>query len=180
MNVDLPGDGTYLVRLFTNRTGSADILVDGETVVSGATIDESGQLLSSNFSAQQGTRNITIANVSGEFDVDWVQVLSIIATSTDRHMLPEGYALKQNYPNPFSRRTIIEYEMGQTGHALVQVFDLLGRRVATLVNADMPSGVHQIEWDGRTDNGAVAANGVYFYRMQVAGAQKTRSMVVVR
>lgn len=180
MNVDLPGDGTYLVRLFTNRTGSADILVDGETVVSGATIDESGQLLSSNFSAQQGTRNITIANVSGEFDVDWVQVLSIIATSTDRHMLPEGYALKQNYPNPFSRRTIIEYEMGQTGHALVQVFDLLGRRVATLVNADMPSGVHQIEWDGRTDNGAVAASGVYFYRMQVAGAQKTRSMVVVR
>ncbi len=180
MNVDLPGNGTYLLRLFTNGTGTADILVDGETVVSGAVVDESGQVLTDDFAADQGTRNFTIANASGNFDLDWVQVLAITATSTDRHVLPEGYALKQNYPNPFSRRTIIEYEMGQTGHALVQVFDLLGRRVATLVNADMPSGLHQIEWDGRTENGAVAASGVYFYRMQVAGAQKTRSMVVVR
>ena len=172
------------MRIFYNAESTQDLQIslDDEVVFPSVSFgpDENNVVTETFAIADAGVRKVTFSTTGGPINLDWMQIMSVTSTSTDRHMLPEGYALKQNYPNPFSRRTIIEYEMGQTGHALVQVFDLLGRRVATLVNADMPSGVHQIEWDGRTDNGAVAASGVYFYRMQVAGAQKTRSMVVVR
>ena len=184
MNFDIPSGGDHFMRIFYNAESTQDLQIslDDEVVFPSVSFgpDENNVVTETFAIADAGVRKVTFSTTGGPINLDWMQIMSVTSTSTDRHMLPEGYALKQNYPNPFSRRTIIEYEMGQTGHALVQVFDLLGRRVATLVNADMPSGVHQIEWDGRTDNGAVAASGVYFYRMQVAGAQKTRSMVVVR
>lgn len=82
-------------------------------------------------------------------------------------MTPSDYALLPNYPNPFNPSTLIRFQTSVSGRVKLEVFDILGRRVVTLLNSDRPAGFHVVEWDGRSENGAAAASGLYFYRLQV-------------
>jgi subtilisin-like proprotein convertase family protein len=79
--------------------------------------------------------------------------------------LPETFGLNQNYPNPFNPSTMISFNLPSNTHARLEIFDLLGRRVTSLLDKDLPAGHHQVEWNGKTESGAVASSGVYFARL---------------
>ncbi len=76
--------------------------------------------------------------------------------------LPKEFSLNQNYPNPFNPATIIEFAVPVASHVEVSVFNVLGQKVTTLVNEDMPAGNYDVKWDTQKAN---AASGIYFYRM---------------
>ncbi len=80
--------------------------------------------------------------------------------------LPSRFSLHQNYPNPFNPVTNIRYELPQRSRVRVQIYDVLGQVVATLVDEDKESGRHEATWDGRSDNGRRVGSGVYVYRLQ--------------
>ncbi len=73
--------------------------------------------------------------------------------------LPDSYRLSQNYPNPFNAETVIEFDLPQQSYVTIEIYDLLGRRVVTLVDNPKEAGFHQITWD-TTDQ----PSGIYFYK----------------
>lgn len=101
-----------------------------------------------------------------------------------RNDLPSGFVLAQNAPNPFSRNeaaaTVIRYHIPATQHLKVEIYDLLGKHVATLVDRMRASGEHAVQWNGKDVAGRVVPNGIYFYRLH-AGAKTiaTRKMIVL-
>jgi len=88
---------------------------------------------------------------------------------------PAIFSLSQNYPNPFNARTTIEYGLPEAGHVKIEVYDLLGRRVATLLDEIKQAGYHQEAWDA-SDN----SSGVYFYRLEMGDFSETKRMILIK
>ena len=93
--------------------------------------------------------------------------------------LPTDFALGQNYPNPFNPSTIIPYQLPSAGHVRLDVFNVLGQRLATLVDAERSVGMHTAQWDGTDAAGRAMGAGVYIYRLSSGGMAESRRMVLV-
>ena len=86
-----------------------------------------------------------------------------------------GTGIAHNYPEPFSRSSTISYSLPQEAEVRLTVFDILGRRVATLVNERQDTGHKKAVFDGSD-----LPPGVYFYRIEIGHASATRSMMLVK
>ncbi len=93
--------------------------------------------------------------------------------------LPTSFALGQNYPNPFNPSTVIPYQLPASGHVRLEVFNILGQRLATLVDAERSAGAHTAQWDGTDAAGRAVGAGVYIYRLSSGGMTESRRMVLV-
>ena len=102
-----------------------------------------------------------------------------LAVGSAAWVLPREVGLGQNYPNPFNPSTLIPYQLPAPSPVRLEVFNILGQRVATLVDGEQAAGAYRARWDGTDAAGGAAASGVYFYRLTVAGAQWTGKMVLV-
>jgi hypothetical protein len=94
--------------------------------------------------------------------------------------VPEEYALDQNYPNPFNPTTRISYTIAERGLVSIDVFDILGRHVSTLLNEVQPAGSYEITWNGRNNENLPVTSGVYFYRLRSGSFAKTNKMVLLK
>ena len=90
-------------------------------------------------------------------------------------VLPDDVILQQNYPNPVSGRTTIEFTLPREQSLQLEVYDILGRRVRVLASGSHDAGFHQVEFSGGR-----LASGVYFYRLRTEKSVETRKMIVVR
>ena len=93
--------------------------------------------------------------------------------------LPTNFALGQNYPNPFNPSTVIPYQIPASAHVRLEVFNLLGQRLATLVDGVRSAGVHTAQWDATDAAGRAVGAGVYIYRLSGGGVSVSRRMVLV-
>ena len=91
-----------------------------------------------------------------------------------------GMTLAQNSPNPFNPNTRIDFSLEVAGPVEIVVYDVAGRRVATLLRAERVAGDHYVEWDGRSDDGARVASGNYRYVLRTAQGQVARGMTLVK
>ncbi|MFQ6008617.1 MAG: T9SS type A sorting domain-containing protein [Candidatus Zixiibacteriota bacterium] len=95
-------------------------------------------------------------------------------------LLPTSYSLAQNYPNPFNPSTVIEFTVPRRGHIELSVYNLLGQRVATLVDEPMHPGVYRAVWYGTDQAGQRVASGIYFYRLKAEQFVQTKKMVLLK
>ena len=93
---------------------------------------------------------------------------------------PTEFALNQNYPNPFNPTTNISFAMPNDGHVLLQVFDVTGALVKTLVDQSVRAGNMQVNWDGTNLKGGKVASGVYLYRMATDNFVTAKKMVLMK
>ena len=93
--------------------------------------------------------------------------------------LPERFALGPNYPNPFNPSTIIPYQLAASSQVRLEVFNVLGQHIATLVDGERPAGFHTATWHATDGAGRAVGAGVYIYRMTVGAASQTGRMVLV-
>jgi hypothetical protein len=93
---------------------------------------------------------------------------------------PAAYALENNYPNPFNRSTVIGYQTPSSGWVKVEIYNLLGQKVRTLVNEYRPAGKYTVEWDGLNQNGEEVSSGIYFYRLSAQGFSQTKKMTFLK
>ena len=93
--------------------------------------------------------------------------------------LPARLHLGQNYPNPFNPSTIIPYQVPVATRLRLEVFNILGQRVATLVDGERPAGFHTATWNATDASGRGVGSGVYLYRLLGGGERLTRSMVLL-
>ncbi|MGH7453351.1 MAG: FlgD immunoglobulin-like domain containing protein, partial [bacterium] len=110
----------------------------------------------------------------------WIEATVSTSTAVNEpndRTLPKSVELAQNYPNPFNPETNIRYELPHNGNVTLAVFDLTGRRVATLASGMQAAGEHVIRWNGRDDSGNRAASGVYFYRLEATSPAGTMTVL---
>jgi hypothetical protein len=89
--------------------------------------------------------------------------------------LPSEFTLNQNYPNPFNPTTIISYELPQAANVRLEVYDMAGRQVATLVSGQVAAGRHTVNFDASN-----LSSGVYLYRLQAGSSLQTRKLTILK
>jgi hypothetical protein len=94
--------------------------------------------------------------------------------------LPNRYDLAQNYPNPFNPTTVIQFSLPRSGLVTLEIFDITGRKVITLVGEELEAGVKRVTWDGCDRRGVEVASGVYLYRLRVNDFSDTRKMLLLK
>ena len=98
-------------------------------------------------------------------------------------ILPVEFALSQNYPNPFNLQTTIELAVpffADNRRADLVVYDILGRKVKTLLSGLVSSGYIKINWDGKNDTGNVLASGLYIFRFSTEGFRSSKKMILIK
>jgi hypothetical protein len=110
-------------------------------------------------------------------------VLDYLVATTGFHeqkISPDQFELGINYPNPFNPSTAIPFTLGFGQRINLAVYDILGRKVCTLVSGWLPSGRHVYTWNGRNEFGNTVASGIYYYRLTINEHQITHKMVLIR
>ena len=115
----------------------------------------------------------------GQATTDEAGQFALALAASAALVLPQGFALGPNYPNPFNPSTIIPYQLAAPSPVRLEIFNILGQHLTTLVDAEQAAGSYRARWDGTDAAGRAAASGVYFYRLTVAGAHQTGRMVLV-
>jgi inhibitor of cysteine peptidase len=90
------------------------------------------------------------------------------------------YSLNQNYPNPFNPETTISFSIAKDSKVEIDIFDIRGRLVKKLINADYKKGQHKIVWDARDRFGKTLSNGIYLYKIKAGNFNATRKAVILK
>jgi hypothetical protein len=98
---------------------------------------------------------------------------------TDRG-LPSGFQLGQNYPNPFNLSTHIQFTIPSRSEVRLTIYNILGQLVKEFPSETLPAGSYSLDWDGTTQAGAVAASGIYFYRLEADQQVQCRKMTLLK
>jgi len=94
--------------------------------------------------------------------------------------LPDTYALHGAYPNPFNPTTTIQFDIPSETKVLIELYDLLGQKVCTLVQTNYQPGFHSVLWDGKNDNGSPMSAGTYFIKMVTKEYQKLVKCTLIK
>ena len=103
-----------------------------------------------------------------------------IALSVVDTFIPKEFSLSQNYPNPFNPKTRIQFDIPISSHTTVVVYDLLGNKVATLIDENVMPGRHTLSWNAVDDFNRKLPSGIYFYQIQAEGFIDTKKMLLLK
>ena len=103
----------------------------------------------------------------------------IILSAENQGQILNDYSLAQNYPNPFNPRTKIKYSITQISFVTLQVYDVLGNEIATLVNEEKPAGSYEVEFDGTSAANGLPS-GIYFYQLTAGSYSATKKMILIK
>ncbi len=151
----------------------------GEFYLRGYT-DENGEFevpLSVNVPGEIYVTSIGVDNLP---DIDTVQVhITLDADDTDE-TLPLKTSLGANYPNPFNANTEINFSLANSEQVSIEVFNITGQKVKTLVDDNLEAGTHSIAWNGANDSGDPVASGAYFYKLSTENESFVKKMVLLK
>jgi hypothetical protein len=105
---------------------------------------------------------------------------NFITSVQSRESLPVQFDLSQNYPNPFNPETRIQFDLPERSHVKIEIYNVHGQKIRSLINEEKPAGAYIFTWDGRIDSGEFAASGVYLYRLMAGDFRQTRKMTLLR
>jgi len=94
--------------------------------------------------------------------------------------LPKQFALLQNYPNPFNPETNIKYQLPESEHVLICVYNMLGQKIRTLVDEKKSAGFYQILWNGEDDSGKRVSSGLYLYKIHAGNYLNIKKMAMMK
>ncbi|HBZ01963.1 MAG TPA: hypothetical protein DEO84_11660 [candidate division Zixibacteria bacterium] len=119
---------------------------------------------------------------SGESFPSGVDSGRMLATGIagEESQLPDAFFLSQNYPNPFNPTTVISYGLPQDSRVKVEIYNLLGQKIKTLVNGLEKAGYKSLIWDGKDTAGKAVSSGVYFYRIDAGSFQASKKMMMLK
>ena len=123
------------------------------------------------------------ARVSGDRDETGTYTLSVtdVTGTASKLAVADGPpGLAPNAPNPFNASTLIPYRLDADGPVRLEIYNLLGQRIRTLVDEAQAAGSYRVHWDARDGRGAVVAAGVYLVRLHYPGGVQTRRMLYLK
>jgi len=141
------------------------------------------QLISWNFSSTGTWPTVSDGNLDGNLIFDSIHLTyndngtspNIGAAINDEPTIPNNYTLYQNYPNPFNPVTTIKYNILKNTHVKINIFDLAGKKVTTLINENQNSGIHSVQFDGNN-----FASGIYYYQLLTPEYSEVKKMALIK
>jgi flagellar hook assembly protein FlgD len=95
-------------------------------------------------------------------------------------VLPTGFELYQNFPNPFNPSTAISFDLPKEAKVSLVVYNLLGQEIRQLVEAQLTAGHHAVTWDGKDGGGNAVSSGIYLYRLTTADYAAQKKMILIK
>ena len=190
-DVDSLADGTYLGNIFyqaPNGNGTAELMVNGVTAQTSIGLsgnDSTGhnvqtalfQIKNGQVVTQAGSQSTLTLSSSSHVLIDYLQLFAQ-ATSIQRNPsteIPGSYTLDQNYPNPFNPTTTIRFKLPQASDVQLTVYNVLGQKVAVLVNSRLSAGTHMVQFNARA-----LASGLYFYQLKAGQFVMNKKMMLIK
>jgi len=147
------------VRFRTRGTGESDLIFENLTLTGFSQAVISSKSVNGKVYVQEPT------------DVeDFAEEINVIP----------GHSLSQNYPNPFNPNTHIDFNLAGACQVKLEVYNILGNKVKTLVNGKLGAGHKSITWDGKDEQGKELASGIYFYRLKADEFTLTNRMLLLK
>jgi hypothetical protein len=103
-----------------------------------------------------------------------------IATTPEGEKHNKYFVVSQNYPNPFNPVTLIKYNLPEFCHVVINVYNVLGQKVRTVVDEDQTTGSQNVFWDGKDTKGKDVASGIYFYKITAGVYEESKQMILLR
>ena len=114
----------------------------------------------------------------------WALVSPVSVDDPDTIPQPDRPSLQPAYPNPFATHTVIQFDISEPALVLLDIYDVSGRHITSLLDENVSPGIHYVQWDGKNVTGAASVAGVYFYRLRVIGTAgaytETKKMVLLK
>jgi hypothetical protein len=110
----------------------------------------------------------------------YLEIYSLTAVERQVTTLPKTTQLYDNYPNPFNPTTTLRYDLAKNTQVSLVIYNMLGQKIKTLVDAAKPAGYHSAAWDGTNDSGMKVASGIYFFEFKADGYAKTNKMILMK
>jgi subtilisin family serine protease len=128
------------------------------------------------------TGDITEKFTGMEIDNIFVRedIVQSVSEENSASALPVDFSLAQNFPNPFNPTTTIEYNVPQNSHVNIEIYNMLGQRIRTLIDQNKSAGNYSIVWNAKDDSGVNVASGMYFYRMDAGDFSALRKLVLLK
>lgn len=177
--------GQYTVKLFYLVPGGGDAAADisingGASVMIDFSAEDSvkSEAVLNGIEMNAGANTISISNVTGNLAVDNFDFFIVNTTSVSNEEysdLANGFKLSQNYPNPFNPSTNINFTIPAASNVQLDVFNLLGQKVATLIDGQRLAGNHTIRFDASN-----LASGMYFYMLRAGDITLQRKMTLIK
>jgi hypothetical protein len=164
--IAVPGASTYRLQVAFN-TGFTLLVFDDSAIT--ATSRQVGPLADDTLYYWR----VGAKNFAGPGDYSTVWSFRTMASNSVGHNgneVPTEYRLGQNYPNPFNPSTTFSFELPEEAFVTIDIYDVMGRRLRTLLDVYKPAGYYHTVWDARDDEGREVSSGIYIYRFQAAAA----------
>jgi hypothetical protein len=112
----------------------------------------------------------------------WGSYNDVIVVGIDEKLSinPAKFQLFPNYPNPFNSQTNIKYYLPKPGGVKIEIYNLLGQKIRTLINQPQKSGMHQVVWNGRDENGISVSSGVYIYNLTSGNYSTSKKLLILK
>jgi hypothetical protein len=104
----------------------------------------------------------------------------VVNVETQGPVIPSAYYVEQNYPNPFNPSTTIRFGLPEPSNVRLDVYDMTGKHIATLVSKRLSAGIHSVTWNGTDESGKAVASGVYLYRLETDKFIDSKRMVLTK
>ena len=101
-------------------------------------------------------------------------------TGAPAHNTAVSYHLSQNYPNPFNPETMIQYDLPHSTHVILDIVNLKGEKMMTLIDEEKQAGHHSVYWNGKDQNNQNLPSGLYVYRLQAGNYMDAKKMILVK
>ncbi len=180
-NITAVYDGSYL-EIYIN--GNLDAFVPFSGLILTTNIDLTiGQVLPSNtqYNFKGILDDIRIYNYALSLsDIKNLDDFTTDINDKKKDLLPKDFYLTQNYPNPFNSQTNIEYRIPTLSRIKLEIFDLLGQKVKTLLNEEKSSGIYMINWNGKDDLNNSVNSGIYFLKLTSEKFSSTKKMILLK
>jgi hypothetical protein len=105
---------------------------------------------------------------------------SVVSVENSNSNIPDGFYVYQNYPNPFNPSTTIRYSISKPDNVIINIYDINGSLISTLLNSKQNTGVHEVSWNGVNNDGMPVVSGVYLYKVQSGNSSKISKMILLR
>ncbi|MFZ1322997.1 MAG: SBBP repeat-containing protein [Ignavibacteria bacterium] len=129
--------------------------------------------------ALDNLNNIYVTGISfsstTDFDITTIKYSQTVGIDPSQTYLPDKFTLHQNFPNPFNPSTVIGYDLNASGFVSLIIYDILGKKITTLVNQNQQAGTYEILW-----NASDSPNGFYFYEMKFEKYSSVKKMLLIK
>ncbi|MCP4705610.1 MAG: T9SS type A sorting domain-containing protein, partial [candidate division Zixibacteria bacterium] len=167
------GEDFYVAVKFTNSSFTYPIVADAQTPT------ETGKT----YISGGGTSwyDLGTNGTPSDVGIRARATLTLVQSKDDEKLIrPNDFLLSQNYPNPFNSATTIKYSVPRQSHVSIDIYNLLGQKVKTLIDETKTAGDHTINWDGTDYNGQLVSTGIYYYRITSGDLTVTKKLVLLK